>query len=183
MTIFELIDAGDADGVRALLARDPQSAAAHDDAGLTALMRASYRGGEVFDAVREAGPPLEPFDRIIVGESDDLPAPDAWTPDGFTPLHMAAFAHNVAAAAALLAACADPDVLSTASFAQVTPLGTAAFAGATDVARVLLEHGADPSIAGAGGGTPLDTAVANGNEELAELLRAAGGATPPTAAR
>jgi uncharacterized protein len=145
-TIFELIDAGDAQGVRALLAADPATAAEHDDQGLTALMRAAYRGGDVFDAVRAAKPPLEPFDRIIVGESEGLPSPDAWTPDGFTPLHIAAFAHNVEAARALLEAGADPNVIATASFARVTPLGTCAFAGATDVAELLLAHGADPDI-------------------------------------
>ena len=76
-----------------------------------------------------------------------LPAPDAWTPDGFfTPLHLAAFVDNVPAAAALLEAGADPNVLATASFARVTPLGTCAFSGALGVARVLLEHGADPHI-------------------------------------
>ena len=146
-TIFELIDAGDAQGVRALLAADPATAAEHDERGLTALMRAAYRGGEIFEAVRAANPPLEPFDRIVVGESDGLPAPDAWTPDGFTPLHIAAFAHNVAAARALLEAGADPNVIATASFARVTPLGTCAFAGANDVAELLLAHGADPDIA------------------------------------
>ena len=66
-TIFELIDAGDAHGVRALLATEPAIAAEHDEQGLTALMRAAYRGGEVFEAVRAANPPLEPFDRIVVG--------------------------------------------------------------------------------------------------------------------
>jgi ankyrin repeat protein len=145
-TIFELIDAGDAQGVSALLAADPATAAEHDEHGLTALMRAAYRGGEVFEAVRAANPPLEPFDRIIVGESEGLPPPDAWTPDGFTPLHIAAFAHNVAAARALLEAGADPNVIATASFARVTPLGTCAFAGASDVAELLLAHGADPDI-------------------------------------
>jgi ankyrin repeat protein len=169
--IFDLIDEGDAAGVRKLLEDDPAAAAAHDDQGLTALMRAAYRGGDVFDAVRDANPPLEPFDRIMVGEAEGLPAPDAWTPDGFTPLHIAAFAHNTAAARALLEAGADPNVVSTASFARVTPLGTCAFAGATDVARVLLEHGADPTISEDGRFTPLDAAVANGNEELAALLR------------
>jgi len=173
MTIFELIDAGDAPGLRELLARDPAAAAAHDGQGLTVLMRAAYRGGEVFAAVRAAEPPLEPFDRIMVGESDGLPAPDARTPDGFTPLHLAAFAHNAAAARALLEAGADPNVLATASFAQVTPLGTCAFAGANEVARVLLEHGADPTLTADHRFTPLDSALRNGNEELAELLRAA----------
>ena len=145
-TIFELIDAGDAHGVRALLATEPAIAAEHDEQGLTALMRAAYRGGEVFEAVRAANPPLEPFDRIVVGESEGLPPADSWTPDGFTPLHIAAFAHNVEAARVLLEAGADPNVIATASFARVTPLGTCAFAGADDVAQLLLEHGADPTI-------------------------------------
>jgi uncharacterized protein len=145
-SIFELIDGGDAQGLRDLLASNPEAAARHDENGLTVLMRAAYRGGDVFEAVRAANPPLEPFDRIMVGESAGLPAPDAWTPDGFTPLHIAAFAHNVEAARALLEAGADPNVFATASFARVTPLGTCAFAGANDVAELLLERGADPTL-------------------------------------
>jgi uncharacterized protein len=170
-SIFELIDAGDPNAVREHLAEQPDAAAAHDEQGLTALMRAAYRGGDMLDAVRAANPPLEPFDRIMVGESEGLPAPDAWSPDGFTPLHLAAFAHNAAAARLLLEAGADPDAVSRATFARVTPLGTCAFAGATEVARVLLEHGADPTISEDGRFTPLDAARANGNEELAALLR------------
>jgi len=170
MTIFELIDAGDAEGLRALLAREPEQAALHDDQGLTALMRAAYRGGDVFAAVRDADPPLEPFDRIMVGESEGLPEPNARTPDGFTPLHMAAFAHNAQAASKLLEAGADPNVVATASFARVTPLGTCAFAGANDVAKLLLEHGADTELTGDSDATPLRVAEANGNDELRELL-------------
>ncbi len=145
-TIFELIDAADVQGVRDLLAADPGVAAERDEQGLSVVMRAAYRGGEVFDAVRAVNPPLEPFDRIVVGESDGLPAPDAWTPDGFTPLHIAAFARNAAAARRLLEAGADPNVFATASFARVTPLGTCRFAGADEVAELLLAHGADPNL-------------------------------------
>lgn len=169
-SIFELIDAGDAAGIRALLAADPAAAAAHDEQGLSAVMRAAYRGGDVSTAVREAHPPLGPFDRIVVGVSEDLPGPHDWTPDGFTGLHMAAFVDNVGAARALLEAGADPDAVSTASFARVTPLGTCAFANALGVARVLLEHGADPSIAEDERATPLAVAQANGFDDLAELL-------------
>lgn len=172
--IFDLIDAGDASGLRELLAHDPGAAAARDERGLTALMRAAYRGGETLEVVREAKPPLDPFDRIVVGHNDGLPAPDAWTPDGFTPLHIAAFARNTDAARALLSEGADPNALATAPFARVTPLGTCAFAGATEVARVLLEHGADPMLTADHGFTPLDSALANGNEELVALLRTHG---------
>jgi ankyrin repeat protein len=170
-TIFELIAAGDAGGVRELLARDPEAAAATDEQGLSAVMRAAYQGGDVFAAVREADPPLGPFDRIVVGESDGLPGPDEWTPDGFTGLHMAAFVNNVDAARKLLDAGADPNALATASFARVTPLGTCSFAGAIDVARLLLEHGADPRIGEDGTYTAEAETIARGNEELAALIR------------
>jgi uncharacterized protein len=145
-TIFELIDAGDAAGIGELLARDPGAAAATDEQGLSAIMRASYRGGEVFAAVRAADPPLGPFDRIVVGESDGLPGPGEWTPDGFTALHIAAFVDNVEAARKLLDAGADPNVYATASFARVTPLGTCRFANAGRVKELLLERGADPAL-------------------------------------
>jgi ankyrin repeat protein len=171
-TIFELIDAGDADGLRALLSREPQAAAQHDAQGLSAVMRAAYRG--LAGVVLAADPPLGPFDRIVVGRSDGLPAPGAWTADGFTPLHLAAFANNADAARALLAAGADPNVLATATFARVTPLGTCAFANAVDVARVLLAHGADPHIGEDGAYTVEAEAVARGSDELIQLIREAG---------
>src|SRR4051794_28156513 len=174
MTIFELIDAGDAEGVRDLVERDPAAAATRDEHGMTPVMRAAYRGPALVAAVRSADPPLGPFDRIVVGDTGDLPAPDAWTPDGFTGLHLAAFSGNVGAARSLLDAGADPNVLATASFAQVTPLGTCAFVGANDVARLLLEHEADTELTSDQGGTPLHSASANGNRELVELLLAHG---------
>jgi ankyrin repeat protein len=171
MTIFELIDDGDAEGVRELLARDPGAAAARDEQGLSALMRAFYRGGgEVLEAIRAADPPLDGWDRILVGEADGLPAPDARSPDGFTPLHIAAFAHNAGATRALLAAGADADELATASFALVTPLGTAATFGAVEIVNLLLGHGADTERTSDHGHTPLHAAAANGNRAIVELL-------------
>ena len=166
-TIFELIDAGDAEGVRRLVAADPTAAEARDEDGLSPIVHVAYRGRDELVTVL---PVLDGWDRIFAGEAEDLPAPDAWSPDGFTPLHLAAFAHNTEAARRLLASGADPNVVARSSFARVTPLGTCAFAGATDVARVLLEHGADPSIAEADATTPLAVARANGHDDLVELL-------------
>ena len=171
--IFELIDAGDASGIRELTARDPEAAAAHDEHGLSAVMRAAYRGGDVFAAVREANPPLGAFDGIVVGESDGLPGSNDWTPDGFTGLHLAAFVDNVAAAEQLLDAGADPNALATASFARVTPLGTCSFTGALGVAKVLLARGADPHVGEDGKYTAEAEAIARGNDELAQLIREA----------
>lgn len=174
-TLFELIDTGDAVGVRELLRNDPSAAAAVDEQGLSPIMRAAYRGGDVLAAVREARPPLGPFDRIVLGEADGLPGPHDWSPDGFTGLHLAAFVDNVPAAESLLAAGADANAIATASFARVTPLGTCGFANALGVARVLLAHGADPHIGEDGTYTVEAEAIARGNEDFVRLIRAAVG--------
>jgi len=55
-TLFELIEAGDVEGIRAALADDPAAAAAHDEDGVTAIMRAAYRGKDVLDAVCDFSP-------------------------------------------------------------------------------------------------------------------------------
>ena len=111
-TIFELIDDGDADGIRALLAADPAARDLRDDTGHSPLLHAAYRGGgPAFDAILAAGEPTDPWDRLIGGRSDAEPAPDAWTPDGFTPLHLELRSTTSRAASALLAAGADPNVL------------------------------------------------------------------------
>lgn len=169
MSTFELIDAGDAAGLYALIERDRDALDVRDDDGLSPLMHAAYRGhGPVFDALAAHGSD-DPWDRILLGESDGLPAPDAWTPDGFTPLHIAAFAKNAAAAQALLDAGAGPNVFATASFARVTPLGTCAFSGATGVARVLLRSGADATLTKVEGAAPLEVALANGYRDIVAL--------------
>jgi len=170
MSIFELIDSGDAVGLQALIDREPDALAARDDSGVSPLMHAAYRGrGLVFELLAARGS-VDPWDRLLLGESDGLPAPDAWSPDGFTPLHIAAFAKNVAGAEALLDAGADPNVFATASFARVTPLGTCAFAGATEVARTLLRRGANATLAEVEGATPLASAFQNGHSDLVALL-------------
>jgi ankyrin repeat protein len=174
MDIFELVDADDGAAVRRLLAQDPNAADARDETGISPLARALYRGNrDAFAAIRETVTLTDAWDRLLAGESEGIPAADAWSRDGFTALHLAAYVDNAAAARVLLEAGADPNAVSTASFARVSPLGTCAFAGATEVARVLLEHGADPTIAEDERFTPQAVAESNGNAELAELLRAA----------
>jgi ankyrin repeat protein len=172
--IFELVDADDAAAIRELLAREPREVERRDETGISPLMRALYRGSDAaFQAILAAGEPSDPWDRLVAGFADRLPAPDAWSADGFTPLHLAAFVDNRPAAAALLEAGADPNVLATATFARVTPLGTCAFSGALGVAGLLLEHGADPHIGEDGVYSAEAEAIARGSEELARLIQAA----------
>jgi ankyrin repeat protein len=85
-TIFDLIDAGDADGVRRLLAQDPGAAAQKDEQGLTVVMRAAYRGMTDPNAVATAS-----FARV-------------------TPLGTCSFAGSLDVAKVLLEHGADPRI-------------------------------------------------------------------------
>jgi hypothetical protein len=166
--IFELIDKRDVEGLRTYLSIEPSATGQRDPQGLSVLMRAFYRGADLVALVRAADPPLDEWDRILVGDSTNLPAHDAWSPDGFTPLHIAAYAKNLAAVRALLEAGADPNVIAKAPFAKVTPLGTCVFVNAIEVAKELVAHGADPTIPK--GASPIDAARTHKHDALLAVL-------------
>jgi ankyrin repeat protein len=93
----------------------------------------------------------------------------AFSPDGFTALHFAAFFGQPEAAALLLERGADATVRARNAMA-VEPLHSAAAADQTEIARMLLDAGADPDAIQEGGFAALHAAAHNGNAELAELL-------------
>jgi ankyrin repeat protein len=176
--LFAAIRAGDAERVRALVAEDPERAAARDDAGLSAVLTALYhRQPEALEALLAAGPELDVLDAAATGRLDllrahvesDQDALSARSPDGFTPLHLAAFFGGAAAVRLLLGAGMDADA-DQENAARVRPLHSAAAACDHDAARALLEAGADPDCIQQGGFTPLLAAAHHDDVEMAELL-------------
>jgi ankyrin repeat protein len=153
---------------------------------MSEIMAALYRGDE--EAARElaAGAELDVFEAASLGSVERLSElldgdpglATARSDDDFTALHYAAFFDGPEAARLLLERGADVNAFADNELG-VHPLNSAAAAGRTDVARVLLEHGADPTAPTRSGFTPLDAAEANGNAELAELLRRALDVPPP----
>lgn len=148
---------------------------------MSEALQALYRGEE--DRARERlGPDgeLTVFEAAAFGRMERLQSlltadPDqarALSEDGFSALHLAIFGRQEAATRMLVKAGSDLDCVSAATFARVTPLGTAAFVRSVPLARILLEAGADPT---AGSERPLSTAEANGDLELAALIRSYGG--------
>jgi hypothetical protein len=78
---------------------------------------------------------------------DDPASANAWSPDGFTALHLAIFGGSEEAVRLLLERGADPNALATSEIARVRPLGTAVFVRRPDLEKILREGGADPALA------------------------------------
>ena len=107
-----------------------------------------------------------------------FPAPVRTKPDGWTPLHEAAFRGDAAAVKSLLAGGATVDAFARGNLGnefwedenrQVTPLAVAVFQDHTDVAVQLVQAGAKLPLAKAEG-LPLLTASGKGNVALTRLL-------------
>lgn len=182
-TASELIEAaeqGDAERVRWLLAENPGLADTRKD-GMSLLLLARYRGDRAtVDALRSGGKRLDIFeaatfddDERIAELLDEDPAlATAWSPDGFTALHLAAFMGGVNGARLLVDAGADLNVISRNDF-HVAPIHSAS-AGKAEVAMLLVERGADVNVRQLRGWTPLHAAAQNGHAELVDALLAAG---------
>jgi ankyrin repeat protein len=180
--LFEAIEADDAERVRALLAEDPSLAGSRDDEGVSALMRARYRFDKgVIEAVAEAAPPLDVCEAAAFGDLDRLtellmfdPAlVTAYSADGFTALHLAAFFGRPDAARFLLDRGADADAAGR-GWMTGTPLHSAASSRQPEIVAILLEAGADPAARQSHGWTALHSAARNGDLASVEALLAAG---------
>lgn len=180
--LFTAIDAADRAAVEHLLSVEPQLASTRDADGVGAVLHALYRGRrEIAETLAAALPALDVFDAAALGRTGAVTAlvigdpalSTAWSADGFTALHYAAFFGDGPTAAALLAAGADPDARSKNDF-WVMPLHSAAAGHRPDVVAALLAAGADPNARQRHGYTPLHGAAENGDEASVEALLGAG---------
>ena len=180
--LFEAIEAGDARRVRALVEADPAIATARDASGVTALMRASYRFDEALvDAIEARVDELDVFEAAAFGDLDRLIAlvradpglTTAYSGDGFTPLHFAAFFGRYEAVELLLARGAEVDAFGR-GWMTGTALHSAVSRMQADAVRIFLESGANPNARQSAGWAPLHSAAANGDLRSAELLLVAG---------
>jgi ankyrin repeat protein len=186
--LFSAIDAGNADEVHRLVANDPDVAGARDRDGVSAVMHALYRGQRpIAEALAEQLPGLDVFEAASLRRAEALAvllAGDpllarAWSTDGFTPLHYAAFFGGGDEAELLLRAGADPDLRSTNDFA-VMPIHSAVAGRHGDVVTALLDAGADPNVRQRHGWTPLHGAAQNDDAGSVDRLVAAGAAPDAT---
>ena len=111
--------------------------------------------------------------RIEALAAEDAAVVNAWAPDGFTPLSLAAFFAPAATVARLLDAGADVGVAARNPM-QVQPLHAAVAARNGDAILLLLDRGADPNARQQVGYTPLMGVAGAGRDDLVDLLLARG---------
>jgi uncharacterized protein len=181
--LAEAIRVEDVATVDRLLAADPGLARGRDRDGLTPVILARYWSKpdivERLLAIR--GDDLDVFEATIAGRADlvrahlarDPALARAWTQDGYTALHYAAFFGGADAAEALIDAGADLEAVSRNGMG-VRPLNSSAAGRHDDVSRLLVERGADVNAAQEQGFTPLHAAAQNGDADLVAVFLAAG---------
>jgi len=156
-----------------------------DEQGLSPALQALYRG-ETAEAEKLLRDEPGVFEAAAFGREKRLAEllegdpglARAFSGDGFTALHLAAFFGHADAVRALLDAGADPNAVATnEQIGPVQPIHSAAATGRLDCVRLLLEHGADVNARQGGGFTALHAAAASSDAELARLLLAAGANT------
>lgn len=173
---------GDVEEVERLLAGDPALARARAASGETPLMAALYRRHTaVVDALVSAGAVNDIFAAAALGDvevldralAQDPAAARAYSYDGWTPLHLAAFFGRGDALDRLLKAGLDVGAVSTNSLRN-TPLHAAVAGGHTDAALRLIEHGAAVNAMDAGGHTPFHIAAEAGYVPVVKAMLARG---------
>ena len=147
---------------------------------------------ELFEAVRagnlvrvqalvDADPTLAIFAAAIMGDTKRLEElltgnrslVSVVSPDGWTPLHLAAYFGQDAAVRLLLNKGAAVTARSTNQMAN-TPLHAAAAGKHAEIVKLLLDHGANANARQHGGWVALHSAALNGDIESARALIAAG---------
>ena len=185
--LFDLLQSGDEETLRQLVAEDPAAANARDSSGVSLLMQAFYRGRRTLaEAIAARKSELDIFEAATVGRLDtlqtllqDSASARVFSADGFTALHFACYFGQPEAARLLLAAGAGPDAVAKNPM-QVMPLHSAASSRNLEAARHLLDHGAPVNARQNGGFAAIHAAAQNGDLAFVELLLKHG--ADPTAA-
>ena len=176
---FSAIESGHADQVRDLLSADPQLVNVRNEAGLSAVLLATYRGrNEIAKLLIDRGARLDIFEAAATGTQDrveqllhkDPSILNCYSADGWTPLHLAVFFGRINIVHLLLNRGAEINVPSK-NDQRVTPLHSAlANPHNAAVAQLLIDRGADLNARQSEGYTPLHYAAANGLEQIVRSL-------------
>jgi uncharacterized protein len=164
-----------------LLDEHPDLVHARNETGDSLLLTAAYAGRrDLFDLLLQKGAGVSLFEASAVGLADrvrehldgDPALVNAYSHDGWTPLHLASFFGHEEVARILLDRGADVNARSRSErFAKEnTPLHAAAANRQVGVAEVLIANGADVNARDGSGFTPLGLAASGKNDLLVVIL-------------
>lgn len=176
--LIEAIMQGDEGTVAGLVEVDRRVADERDENGVSALMLALYRGQtENVAVIAEAKGWLDVFEAAAIGDpgrlemalKEEPEAIRAFSADGFTALHFAAFFGRRLPANLLVLAGADVNA-EARNASRVRPIHSAVAGPDPMMAEILLAMGADVNAQQEGGFTALQAAAKQGNTKLVDLL-------------
>jgi len=179
---FQAVAVGDIAMIRTLLNKHPDILNATNAKGISLLMFAIYNQKKgIADLLVNRGVRLDVFSASAHAALKELveilrcepTLVNAFSPDGWTPLHLASFFGNIMLVEYLVMSRADISAVSRNNLKN-QPLNAAAVSNQTDIAKLLIKNGTDVNFAQHGGITPLHAAAHNGNEELVQILLAHG---------
>lgn len=179
---FDAIHDNDLPRVEQLLAADPALARARNHNGVSAIMQARYEGRhELVVLLRAKAGELDVFEAATLGDVTGLRAllaghpavVNAYSTDGFTPLHLATFFGQPGTAEELLRHGADMNAVSRNPM-SVPVVNSAAASGRADVLKLVLRAGANPNARQQMGWTALHSAAARDSVEMVQALLDAG---------
>ncbi len=184
---FAAIKAGNNAEVNRLLDVEPSLVNATDQNGLSAvLIAAYYQEPDIAKLLVQRGAELNVFEACTVGELSRVKAlveqqPDlinAYAPDGFQPLGLAAFFGHTEVVEFLLKRGAQVNSPSKNDM-RVMPLHSAIANRRITIVKLLLDHGADVNTTQADDFTPLHEAAQNGMQEVTQWLLERGARVNP----
>ncbi|MDX2152821.1 MAG: ankyrin repeat domain-containing protein [Bryobacteraceae bacterium] len=177
---FTAIRNGDEPALRRLVDRSPQLLTTRTAEGASPVLYALYaRKPHLVPLLMAPGARLDLYEACAVGDLaqvrrrlGEAPA-ESFSPDGFTPLGLAAYFGHYEVAVLLLQHGAHPATPSNNKLA-VAPLHSAVENGDPRLVRLLLQHHAPVDPVEFLGATPLHAAAVGGKRGIAEILLAHG---------
>jgi uncharacterized protein len=176
---FDLIRQGKTTEIAEAVEAQPLLAKSRDAQGISALMLAVYTQQPVIrDFLLAHLKDLDIFEAAAVGDcarlhklvAEDAMSARAISPDGWTPLHLAAAFSSTEPVTLLLEHGAHVHQFSHNPMRNQPLHACIALNRSLEVVRVLLECGADVNATQHGGYTPLLQAAATGRKDLVLLL-------------
>ena len=185
MALIDLIQQGQPEAAFALLEQNPDLSDEVGEDGVSAAMMALYFGQrELAEQIISLKSELTVHEAAAFGRIVHLEKlltdenKETFSPDGFQPLHFAAYFGRPDALKVLLGSRVELNTISKNGLG-VAPLHSALANGHENIARELVFEGADVNLAAVSGWTPLHYAASSGNRPLVLFLKEHGAEPKP----